>query len=261
MAFNVLSIFSLFLPATVFAGGAFIFYKGYSLGMDSGKEGRLSGKAETSAPLLSTLSGKKCVYCRMSVECNSGGKENWEKIIVLESATPFSVAGTAINQSKAAFHISRKESVSGRMSKKFREPFRALVDLAKNATLINLLINTIKSVYRFVRRTFLYMTGSTDPESDDKFIDDRIIDAIISRPGGKELLKHYGKVIRITEEFIPEGEAIYIAGADPKGEVVVSDKDDGSADSFRREQGFVRMGVGAGLIILSLMISVLILLS
>ncbi len=250
MTFTILSVFTLFFPLAMFLGGAYIVYRG----MNS-KKGALSGVVSSATAFESFPSKQKCVYYETVVEYYSGAPKQWKEAIVIKPSlerAEFVISGKTLGVSKAVFEISNRITYKGYVSSRFRGVVGAFMEYTNKTAPVEIALEIMHSAG---------LRDQDDFVSRNEYLPDEIISSLISKPGSKELAKHFGKPLRIHEYIIPLGAKVYTSGSDGSSpaEIVISDTD--IADASARERMIVRIAIGGGLIVLSLMISVLILLS
>jgi hypothetical protein len=197
------------------------------------------------------------VYYRTVVEYYSGSPKQWEQIMAFGSSLKneqFIISGRSVDVSKAAFEVSNHIAYKGYVSSKFRGVVGAFMEYTSKAAPVEIALE------------LMHTAGLRDQDdfvSRNEYLSDEIVSVLLSKPGGKELARHFSKPMRVQEYVIPEGATLYVSGVDgtasSPSEVVISDTD--TAGASAREQAIIRMAIGGGLIVLSLVISVLILLS
>ncbi len=235
----------------MFLGGAYIAYRGMNW-----KKSALSGIVSSTATFESFPSNQKCVYYNTVVEYYSGAPKQWKEAMVFGASMDnkqFIISGKSVDVSKAVFEITNRITYKGYVSSRFRGVIGSFMEYTSKTAPVEIALE------------LMHTAGLRDQDdfvSRNEYLPDETVSSLLSKPGGKELSKHLGKPLRIHEYIIPEGATIYVSGTDGTDtptEIVISDTN--TAEASARERAIVRMAIGGGLIVLSLMISVLILMS
>lgn len=260
MSFTLSSVFALFLPVVVFAGGAYLFVMGYSgkKEPEEAKKGALSGPVSSSDPVRSLISGEDCVYSKTVAEFYCGGHEPWRQVFITEARAPLCIAGKPLDASRAVFDLSNPLLLQGHAGKKFRGILGSFGDFIDSTQPMALAKGVLDAAG---------IRPADEAAASVQLIDDRAISAILACRGGQELKRHISKPLRISEYVLAEGTRVSASWIGPPvqtglpGEILITDAGDESAAAAARERAIMRMAVGGGLVLLSLVVSVIIMLS
>jgi len=210
--------------------------------------------------MKSALSSRECVYQKVTVECPAIGNPPWCLVYEADTRNQFMIGKVPINPARAAFELSDPRVVIGRASPRFRGLVAQAVDKAVQASIKGIRIISPYGIDRTVINLSYALTGRHDKDIEEpEFLPDDLVERLLSLPNGNALKEHLGKKLRITEYVAPVGAMLYASGAQvPSGEIVVSDKPEQPGASLQ-ERNLVRVVIGAGLMALSLLVSVYIL--
>jgi len=252
MPITLVSIFSLFFPAVLICGGAYLTYRGL-VRLSVGKS--IKGKTSCPQPVLSHASKTKCAYSRTIVE-RYGGGTNWIPIVVLEAKTPFSIGREKV--AGAAFEVSKfnlyKGYAEGAPKGIIRRTRGLLSGIGRR------FVGKMRATPEMRPFNFLwgYLEGDVEKEvSETDQIPEAVIASLLSHVKAAEVKTHLHRPLRIREYVLPEGALatlLRISGAEP----LVSDMDVESARTALRERSFLGIVAGATFILVGVLVALFI---
>jgi hypothetical protein len=235
-------LLDLFFPCAALAAGAFLIYRG--AGKLASPPGIIDGEARADAPVSSPISGARCIYSRVVLECYGGGAEPWRKIAEAESRAPFSLGKVTVQPDFADFRLNPK--VTEGMVKRELGTIEQFGDSLSRTKLAGMARDALSGT-PFGRR------------DGEEFLPEAMVDSLKAVPAlGKALARNIRKRIRVSEYCIPPGSRVYVSGGSRAGDalmgaldarLVVTDESRDAAGSLQRERAV--LGVIAGGLLLA----------
>ncbi len=252
MPFSILSIFGFFFPTAIFAAGALLIYRTYS-----SRNKVTGGTVKSEKPFMSIISGTPSAYCRVSVEYFAGGHEPWVRAFEYTLTSQMSIGKLEISNQdsgKALYEVGLCSEFRGRAGETYRGTIGAFVDSMKSATVGNLAMTVMDSAGLRSKEEFAL---------ENERIPDYVLGKILPLPGGNSVRKFLDRQLRVREYSLPQGAQASVAKDDRifTSSYIITDGPEEKLESSLRERSLLRYGLGAALLLVSLIISVFILLS
>lgn len=233
-------LFVLFLPAMAFVGGFYLIYRGWKR---KGEVSSICGIARCKNPIVSPITGRRCIYAKAVIEYYVSGSSPWRTAWSSESKADFSVGRASVSSNYTEYQIREPQIFTGNIKRP-----------------------------KGMLETFVEPVTSSLPGSARVFLNDDLCLALMSVDAIKRAISpHISKVFRITEYAITEGSNVCVidqsglkrgmATGSMEFPLLISDLGSASAKSSLNEKAVFSIILGLALIFASVLLATFIILS